>query len=128
LTGLGLLLGAAQASAALVDFQVSTDPIQVGDTFTVDVILRDVFSGAGHTPSDELASFGFDWDLSLPALLAAVGSPVLTPDLTDPYTDAAIFADVVGALALEPIGNAAGQVDALLARFSFTALQNSRES
>jgi hypothetical protein len=123
LTGLGLLLGAAQAAAVSVDFQVSTDPIRVGDTFTVDVILRDVFSGAGHTLTDELTSFGFDWDLSLPALLAAVGSPVLTPDLTDPYTDAAIVADVVGFAGLDPIVNAVGQVDALITRFEFTALQ-----
>jgi hypothetical protein len=122
MTGIGLLLGAAQASAYSLDFQVSTDPIRVGDTFTVDVILTDVFSGAGHTLTDELTSFGFDWDLSLPALLAAVGDPVLTPDLTDPYTDAAIFADVVGFAATDPIVNAAGQVDALITRFEFTAL------
>ena len=123
MTGIGLLLGAAQASAYSLDFQVSTDPIRVGDTFTVDVILTDVFSGAGHTLTDELTSFGFDWDLSLPALLAAVGDPVLTPDLTDPYTDAAIVADVVGLAGLDPIVNAAGQVDALITRFEFTALQ-----
>jgi hypothetical protein len=124
-TGLGLLLGAAQAAAVSVDFQVSTDPIQVGDTFTVDVILRDVFSGGGHDPADEVTSFGFIWDLSLPALLAAVGDPVLTPDLTDPYTSVSptIAADVVALAGVDPIVNTPAQVDALITRFEFTALQ-----
>ena len=124
LTCIGLLLGAAQAAAVSLDFQVSTDPIQVGDTFTVDVILRDVFSGAGHSATDELTSFGFDWDLSV-GLLAAVGDPVLTPDLAPPYADFSAFsvADVVGLADLDPIVNDITPVDALITRFEFTALQ-----
>ena len=123
LTCIGLLLGAAQTAAVSLDFQVSTDPIQVGDTFTVDVILRDVFSGAGHSATDELTSFGFDWDLSV-GLLAAVGDPVLTPDLAPPYDDVSAFsmADVVGLAGLDPIVNDTNPVDALITRFEFTAL------
>ena len=124
LTCIGLLLGAAQTAAVSLDFQVSTDPIQVGDTFTVDVILRDVFSGAGHSATDELTSFGFDWDLSV-GLLGAFDPPVLTPDLAPPYDDVSAFsmADVVGLAGLDPIVNDTNPVDALITRFEFTALQ-----
>jgi len=123
LTCIGLLLGAAQTAAVSLDFQVSTDPIQVGDTFTVDVILRDVFSGAGHSATDELTSFGFDWDLSV-GLLGAFDPPVLTPDLAPPYDDVSAFsmADVVGLAGLDPIVNDTNPVDALITRFEFTAL------
>ena len=123
-TCIGLLLGAAQAAAVSLDFQVSTDPIQVGDTFTVDVILRDVFSGAEHGPTDYLTSFGFDWDLSVPSLLAAVGDPVMTPDFSPPYelVDFRI-ADVLAFAASSAITNDSNPVDALITRFEFTALQ-----
>lgn len=124
LAGAGLLLAAAQANAALsLSFQVISTPISVGDTFTVDLYANDIFSDAGHGATDEVTSFGYDWDLSVPSLLSLIGSPTLTPNLSDPYTDGAITADVVAFAATDPIVNDTNPVNALITSFQFTALQ-----
>ena len=106
-------------------FQVAPDPIFVGDTLSIDVIIQNIFSGTENTGPDVVARFGYDWDLSVPALLSLIGTPTLTPDLSDPYTDQSAFAvaDVLAFAATDPIVEGTGPINTLLTQFSFKALQ-----
>lgn len=105
------------ANAALIELSVSDDVLDVGDMFTVDVIVNDPF--ADLDPSDVLLAFGFDalvGDNSVVSFLGAtVGSAFMD--------DSAFFADVdIAGSAFPGLGNDGSNDSVLLATMTFEAI------
>jgi len=90
---LGTLAVSAPATFALsVDLQLSDPALTVGETFTIDVVVHDVFPGIAPVEEAVLA-FGFDVAISAPSLVSFMGATVAAPFDDDsallPNTDVA---------------------------------------
>jgi hypothetical protein len=58
--------------------QLNTPPtIRVGDTFDMDVVINDAFTGKG--PLEEILAFGFDVTISDPSIVSLIGVSVAIP-------------------------------------------------
>lgn len=75
---LGLL--STTASAALLTLHSSASSIHVGESFTLDVLLQDPFTG--HEAGEELLAFGFnlDYDGAAFSLVSRTAGPLWTED------------------------------------------------
>lgn len=115
---LGTLAASAPATFALsVDLQLSDPALTVGETFTIDVVVHDVFAGTG--PTAEVLAFGFDVTISAPSLVSFLGATVAAP-FDD---DSALFpnTDVAGSVFLG-LPNDGLHETLLLATLTFQAL------
>ncbi|WP_340680840.1 PEP-CTERM sorting domain-containing protein [Paraglaciecola sp.] len=99
--------------AALLKMNVSSTPIQVGNSVSVDLVLTQPFAGITN---GVLAAFGFNLDFDDSALTLA--NTLLASDWSD---DSAFYANTDLAASHFPGVSDTGQSEILLATFMFTA-------
>jgi hypothetical protein len=71
-------LAVASFACGAMTVQLNTPPtIRVGDTFDMDVVINDAFTGKG--PLEEILAFGFDVTISDPSIVSLIGVSVAIP-------------------------------------------------
>ncbi|NHN36169.1 hypothetical protein G8764_02550 [Pseudomaricurvus alcaniphilus] len=107
----------SSANALLINLDISDSDVRVGETFTVNVGISDVFGGLA--PLEEVIFFGFDVVNNDPVVLQYLGATVQSPFLDD----SAFFIDTdVAGSAFAGIPNTPANSSLVLASLDFLAL------
>jgi hypothetical protein len=105
----------SQANALTINLSLNSTPINVGNTFTMDVIANNVFAGLGI---DEVLAFGFDVANPNPSLVSFIGASVNSPFNSDLFPNTTVAGSVFPGIPNDGTNNTIQ-----LATLTFQALQ-----